>query len=241
MPPSTLLSLLRECGNAKMALRAGKEAFMPAAPPLDRLPADPQLASAEDVGRAVAEIAWIDARGTELRGECQKLIAALEDRYLAKMVCDVDGVEVSLVDRRKTLEGAVREYCDAHRTELLGDEKKSRAFTHGLLGYRKSPDSIDFSEGYDRSAFLKIVDGACQLIKKVTALAAKTYLFRRIPVETFLEIDYRLDKTRVKRALEDGVINENQLKALGLELRPGTDQFYLKVNAYPVQREASAA
>lgn len=207
------------------------------APPADRLAPKPRLKSAADVDRALAEIAWCDAFARGIEADCNRDLETIKAKHATRMVMEVGGEQVALLDRRAALVDALEAYCTKAREALLSEDKKSREFTHGSIGWRKTPAKIDYREGSDRASFLRILDGACQLVKKITAIVEKAFPLRRLPASTFVDVKIDLSRVRTKKAVEDGTVNERELKALGLEYLPGDDEFYITVGQY-VQRES---
>lgn len=208
--------------------------------PTDRLAGEPKLRSADDVRRALEELSWIDAEANRIAAECQRDVAAVKAKHEAQMTIVVDGQDVPLPDRRAALAEAVEAYCDKARGQLLEGEQKSRAFTHGTVGWRKSPPRIEWLPNKSETTLLDWVQRACNLATKVREAAAKCFPFVKLPADLFFDLKIVLNKPRVKKARELAQVSDKQLRDMGLKYAVGDEAFYIDVNDYPVQREASA-
>lgn len=117
-------------------------------PPGETLAFEPQIASQADLCSAMAELAWIDTRETELKAECDRQVEAIKSRYQGLMRLAVEGKwDVSFADRQAVLTQAIEAYCNEHQSELVKGKGRSREFTHGVVSWKKSPEGVKVVEG----------------------------------------------------------------------------------------------
>lgn len=93
-----------------------------------RIETELRLKSWDDVDSNLMEILENEVAVAKLEGEMNLQIAELRDRF--------KGLIDPRLDRIKILETEMQDYCDEHREDLGG--KKSKALTHGIVGYRQS-------------------------------------------------------------------------------------------------------
>lgn len=208
--------------------------------PADRLAATPKIRNADDVRTGLQELAWLKAIETQIAGESNREITAVKARHEERMIVPVGRKEVAIVDRAKTLAEAIEAYCLEHRDELLTGDLKSREFSHGEIGFRKKPASLDYVEGKTESGLLEWAEKESGIVSKVAAAIAKIPLVGKLLGGLFFDVKLSLNKSRVKRAREQGQITDQQLRAMGLRYDPGQESFFLRVGEYVTQREADA-
>ena len=119
--------------------------------------------------------------------------------------------------RRGELTEKVRLVCQEGRGELLSGKRKSISLLFGEVGWRTAPASVGFLRG-------------------VTAERAAQRL-RELGHENLVRTRIEPDKPVIQKALGAGEIPATDLKAAGLKIEPGSEQFYAKPDLVKVKEQ----
>lgn len=91
----------------------------------------------KDVEETIKVIAQIDAEISAIDNEATKAINEAKEKAA--------NASVDLSKKREELLAGLKTYSDDHRSEIYDEDKKSREFINGTIGYRQNPDKVEVS------------------------------------------------------------------------------------------------
>lgn len=199
-------------------------------PPPDRLGAEPEIQSPEDVERALRELGWLQAREAELAGAAQRKIDALRQEAQAKLVVPQGRGEVTFADRRSALESAVRDFVRDNAASLFPGKTKTREFAAGSVSLRQQPQRVAYAEGFTAERVLerigergkaKVFGG---LLAKIVAVLKAIKLWPGLTADVFVEAKAEIARARILDHHKKGLVSDEQLKLLGLAVTRAEDE-----------------
>lgn len=125
--------------------------------------------------------------------------------------------------REKTIErmeAELQELCEASREDLLPDDKKEAETMFGRIGWRKKPSRVRTQDGVSSN------DVAQRL--------------ERMGFLDLVKVKKKPDKRAVKQALKSGDLSEVQLQNCGLEMTPGGEKFWTKLDRERIRAESDS-
>lgn len=210
----------------------------------DPLPVDPTLKSADDVGQALYELAWLDSREATIQTAADQRCALIRREAEAKLELIIRKKPISFADRRVSLVEAIRAFARDNAGELFVGGTKTREFTHGELSLRAQPSSVVFAST-EKDAEEKTIaaiekkakiDGG--FLAKIVGLLRRAKLWPECKAADLLDASVRVSKTKVKDALKSGRVTEQQLESVGLKIDRPKDKLTIDVALLPVVSES---
>jgi len=204
---------------------------------------NPKINSDADLNRALGEIGYLEAVEAERQAELKAEIARISEEAQAKCVVAMPRgkKQLPISEYLQTLRETAAEYCESKRGQLLEGDKKSREFTHGVIGWKDEKAKIDFCDGYSTSKVEKLLDTLAPggILKKIRKLLDSIFFVGTRPVALVAEPKLSLSKTNVKKAYEADKLKDDHLEAIGLKYVEATEKFYLKPNQVSLRSEAA--
>jgi len=205
-------------------------------------PRKPKIDSDQVLNEALHEIGYMDAYEAEQKAALKLRIDELTAEFQERLTIHAqkEKLPMSIAEYRNSLNEAIEKYCTKNRVKILEDDKKSREFTHGTIGWRDSKAKIDFCEGYSGSKVEKLVDKIVTggVLKRVRKLLASLFFVGTRPVSLICEPKLSFSKTSTLKAYQDGKLKDEHLDAIGVcYVEPGED-FYIKPNDVALISEA---
>lgn len=206
-------------------------------------PRNPKIDSDQELNEAVGEIGYMIAYEAYQKNQLKLRIDELTAEFQARLKVSVqkEKLPLSISEYRNNLHAAVEKYCKKNRVKLLEDDKKSREFTHGTIGWRDTRAAIDFCEGYTASKVEKLLDSIVTggVLKRVRKLAASLFFVGTRPVSLVCEPKLAFSKTNAMKAYQDGKLKDEHLEAIGVQYVEASEDFYIKANDVALKSEAA--
>lgn len=215
-------------------------------PPKDRLPREAACGSADDVGRALQELAWLRSRKKTAEASTAQAIRLLKERTLKTLQTEIDGETVSFADREEALLAAVEVYAEEHRGELLAETGlKSREFAFGKLSWRQQPARLQYAaEENGEQATLAFIEAAVPRESKLVQLLARylaKFSFAGFKLDELLTIKLTFNFAAIRACWTAGKLNSSQIDQLGLKVSGSDDKLSIDVGEWTVIQETSEA
>lgn len=220
----------------------------PVTPPRKRLSESPQCQSLNDVETALHEMSYIASLKSTVKASVAQQCELVKLDGEKRLVIPVAGEKVSVHPRAKELESAVASYCNDHRDEILdGLKTKSRKLTHGTLAWKKQPKHIGFTddaapeqlaEKIDKAADEKTAGGGG--LRGALMRSLKRIPIGQITLADLLNVTFEVDKARLLALVKDGLLQPEDLAALGLEVVQPPEKFSARPHQYTVEPRTSA-
>lgn len=212
--------------------------------PQERLPADAECKTDDDVGLALAELSYIASREKELCTALEQRIRLATFDVERHMTIGVrEGrktIEKSFADRNRELRCAISTYVERNRERFFAAGEKTRTMTFGAISYRKKPAYVSFLLGHDsKSALARILD-RCDIMTRLAMLCARVKLFG-LSISRFLKIEPSISISEIKRAWSEGKITSEQLREIGIEILADEETFSIALTEYFCASESRAA
>ena len=185
--------------------------------------------SLADVDRLLAELGEIANREAAVQTKFKAKKDALTADFKAALFLTVDDTPIGFEDRRQQIKSVLAVWCEAHRSDILQDDLKSRELNFGTVGWRKSPDSISNLKGQpakgNKTLLEKIVGHLRRAMGKFSDVAAA--------LGECLTIKADWSKDKLAAALKDGKIAAADLRTIGFRQVTGEEEFF----AEPLERK----
>lgn len=201
-----------------------------------------QVTTDQELDDALAETARLEAKLDTLENQCNNEIAAAKSATQAKAVTLVDGSAVRIPDRIRELYEGIAEYCRANKDTLIPNpkEKKSKAFTHGEIGWRakrKSVQDVPTKEAEEAQQTLikRMITAVITLFMTISIKGLKA-----IRADRLFNVKIEIKKAAVLDLYQNEQITEEQLEILGLKVTGGEDELWIKASSVTVSPHASA-
>lgn len=210
----------------------------------DPLPIDPTLKSADDVARALYELAWLKSREETINAAVGQRIDLLRREAQAQLEVVIRRKPIAFADRRAQLQQAIEDFARNESAEVFEAGSKTRQFACGKISLRAQPSLVAFiSEEKDAEAgVIAAIEKRAKLtesiLDKVVGLLRRAKLWPECKASDLLDVSVRLSKTKVKDALKSGRVTEQQLESLKLRIDRPDDKLSIEVGSLPVASES---
>ncbi|TWT63179.1 host-nuclease inhibitor Gam family protein [Rubinisphaera italica] len=202
--------------------------------PKQRLAAEPQIETSQQLEIALAEMAAIETRRKALEAAREQDIQLVKDRCESHCVIPVERTHTAFNDRLQTLEKAVEVYAKENREQLLaGGKTKSVKLTHATLKWSTSKQSIDFLENWNEKKVIEIVDSKKSFLAQLLKCIESIKWFRAT-LACLFTIKVTVSKTAIAKALAEKKITPKELKGIGLAVIPAKEKFSIDLTEYQV-------
>lgn len=198
----------------------------------ETLGAKPRIKSPEDVETALAEFAWCRSLREKSEAELDAEIQRLRDENKAAQLLEIEnGTTVSLAEREALLEAAIAKFVKAHPDAGKTDSKKSRKYRHGTVGFRTTAAKIAWQDGQDSKKVLASLEKTWNLVEKIAGWVKRLKLpfgkDRQISAKHFLDVKPSISLSLVKSSYKDGQLKDADLKRLGMQKVPESEEIYV--------------
>ncbi|QDT54648.1 Bacteriophage Mu Gam like protein [Caulifigura coniformis] len=188
-------------------------------PPAKRLAAKPKCRGFADVELALRELAWLDARRSEVHGVLEQTISAATEE--AAKCLRINGV--GFTDRKLLLEAAIADYAVSHKSQFVTPESKSLKFTHGTVGFHLSQPRVVVDKKHTPTTVIKALGWTAD-----RAVA----ILRRLGLAGWIRLNAELDVAALKAAVIARRMTPAKLLRYGLEYVPPQDEVRILPTAY---------
>lgn len=144
----------------------------------------------------------------------------------------------TIADRLAALCKAVDDYAAANRDELLAGERgKSRKFTHGVIGWKVSPERLEFYVGQDAGKVAATLVAEFGLDVAVRSLLEQCELTEGTTAADVLNVVIGLDLKAIRARHGKKLLDAETRQRLKLKVAGGDERFERKANPPKVQDE----
>ncbi|MDE2102057.1 MAG: host-nuclease inhibitor Gam family protein [Patescibacteria group bacterium] len=137
---------------------------------------------------------------------------------------DPTGGKVPFADERLRFEAAIRAYAEKNRDTILLNKLKSRKLHFGELGWHGSPDTIVPYAGVPKEGNPAVLEELQTFVRKSLAQ------YKELPPVLLdcLTIELAWSRDAINAALAVGKLKKEDLRAIGLRVEAGQDEFFCR-------------
>lgn len=197
--------------------------------PTETLEAPPfEITSQADLEALISEVAELDATAAKLDADYKSERAKLEARYAEARLLTVgrgrSARELTIEERRAEIVAAAAAWCAEHPEAWQAEDKKSRNYPAGTIGYRKEKDRVVVKDPDKREKL------AAKWLRLALDWAARVVPFKTSPLtlNRLAIVEVKPAKTStIEQLLKSGELKPKQLGMLGLEFQVGQEALFI--------------
>lgn len=186
-----------------------------------------RIDSREDLEAALRELAQLDALENAANQELGLAAIKLKREMEKRLTISRCGLSTTIADWRVEVKRAAELYCTVNKPALLEGDAKSAQLNHGVVGWRKSPDTIEPVD----PALPKGNPTWLKKLKDAIVKALRTFkFFVQVPVLQVYKVEPAVDVAALKGLLQKGLVKPAEGRSIGFELKEGADKFFITPN-----------
>jgi phage host-nuclease inhibitor protein Gam len=207
----------------------------------------PILTCEEDIDVALRQLVEIHALEDADQAEYDLQVAQIRADIQARQIVQIGREKMTFADYRSKVEEQIRAYCEPRQAELLADGKtKSRKFTHGEIGWRKSPAKLVDIDGNAATTTAKLMVcsrqfGTGGLLNKVRGILAELAISAAVAAADLFKVEIKLDRTAALKLAQVGKLKPEWLEKHNLRVDEGSETFSIKPSDAVVKTESRVA
>lgn len=198
------------------------------------------LQSTDDVNAAMAELSWCLQRRQSVDTGLHELHEAIIAKRPALVALEIQGRGLTLDERAKELDEAIKGWATAHLKEHLPKDERTLKLEHGEVSVRALPLAIEPTPATVEAAkkakvsvaefILDKLNQATSCVSKARAVCAMWFVrATKLLVGDLITVTVALNKSGQVAAYKAGKLDDKTLKSLGLAADDTREAFDFKL------------